>query len=486
MTRALASLFATTLVVGCGRAAPPPMKTPAPSPAAASAPAPPREAKPAAAEPSAPAPLVFIEDDLARATEQAKAEHKLLFVDAWAEWCHTCASMRSYVLAAPELRRFGGSVVFAAINTDRPENAAFVDRYAIEVWPTFFAIEPASGRLVGYWPGSGSVREMADFLTESLDVKAALEADSLPADSPVARLIEAKAAQASEHYRAAADAYAAVIELTRADWPRRSEALRGWVQSLYHARDYEECAAVGARYLNELRGASMPADFLSYAFGCTRALRPAERASLRERLVARLRVIAADASPERSADDRADAYGILAGALDELHDRAGAAEARRQRLAILEAAAAAAPSPETAATFDEGRARAYLALGRAGDAVRLLEERERALPGALEPAVRLADVLMELERWADARAALERALPRAYGKRKVRILEKRAEVEGKLGDRAARLATLEAVVAAWRELAHGGAPPAGLADAERELAAARRAAGLPVAKPKGR
>jgi len=38
-----------------------------------------------------------IEDDYAKALAEAKKTKKLLFVDAWAPWCHTCVFMREHV-----------------------------------------------------------------------------------------------------------------------------------------------------------------------------------------------------------------------------------------------------------------------------------------------------------------------------------------------------------------------------------------------------
>lgn len=479
----LSSAFAVACAGAPAPAAPPPAAPPPAPVAVAQAPA---SAAPGAAPATPPpaAPLAFVDDDVAAATAQAKAGHKLLFVDAWAKWCHTCLSMKSYVLSDPALRPFADRVVFAAVDTDRPENAAFVAHYAIDAWPTFFAIDPDSGKLLGYWPGSASVQEMARFLTESIDARDALETDKLPPGSPLARLLAAKAAQAAHDYKAAADHYAAAIEVAPTDWPRRSEALRGWVQSLSHAHRFSQCATVGVQHMTEVHGASMPADFLYYAFACTRALRSPERAAMREKLVARMRQVAADNSADRTADDRADAYSILADALVEMGQTKEALSAENARLAILEQAAASAPSPEAAATFDYGRALAYVALGRADDAVKLLEKREQELPDTFEPPARLADVLVALKRWKPALAAIDRALPKAYGPRKLRYLETKAKIQHELGDAAGRVRTLEARVAAMHELARGGAAPRGLAEAERELDAARRAAKIP-ASPTG-
>jgi thiol:disulfide interchange protein len=47
--------------------------------------------------------IAFIEDDYERARSTASSQHRPLFVDAWATWCHTCLSMREYVFNDPAL-----------------------------------------------------------------------------------------------------------------------------------------------------------------------------------------------------------------------------------------------------------------------------------------------------------------------------------------------------------------------------------------------
>src|SRR5689334_15849837 len=90
-------------------------------------------------------PVTFLEGDFPAALSRASAEKKLVFVDAWAPWCHTCLSMRDVVLSRPELARFERSFVFVALDTDREESAAFLERYRMRVWPTFFVLSPESG-----------------------------------------------------------------------------------------------------------------------------------------------------------------------------------------------------------------------------------------------------------------------------------------------------------------------------------------------------
>lgn len=45
--------------------------------------------------------LPWMEDDLDGALARARAEHKMVFVDVWATWCHPCVSMKAFVLEAP-------------------------------------------------------------------------------------------------------------------------------------------------------------------------------------------------------------------------------------------------------------------------------------------------------------------------------------------------------------------------------------------------
>src|SRR2546426_1049803 len=51
--------------------------------------------------------LHFIEDDHSKALAAARADHKPLFVDLWATWCHSCLSMQRFVLDGAAGRRCG-------------------------------------------------------------------------------------------------------------------------------------------------------------------------------------------------------------------------------------------------------------------------------------------------------------------------------------------------------------------------------------------
>ena len=447
---------------------------PAVAPAAAPAAAPVASASGSAEEAALP-PIAFVEDDVEAAMARAKAEGKALFVDVWAPWCHTCLSMKSYVLGEPALRPLASRVVFASIDSDRATSARFLETHVVKVWPTFFVIDPQKDAVAGAWLGSASLGELRSFVEDSLATIDATRAGTLAEGDPVRLVAEARAAHAAGDPAKAAKLFERAAGKLPADHPRRSEVLYGWVFALYTAKDHAACAEVGKRHVNEVRGAAIPADFASIVLACAGSLSGEAQSSARTAAIARLRAVTASPSPEASADDRADAWGLLAEALQETGDADGARRALEAKLAILEKAAADAPAPEVAATYDYARAGTYVALGKGGLAVAMLEAREKQMPGSYEPPARLASTLFKLARFEEAKAAVDRAIAKAYGPRKLGYLRLRASIQSKLGDAAGALATLREEVRGWEALPPGQASPAMLEDARKRLAAAEAA-----------
>ena len=106
----------------------------------------------------------------------------------------------------------------------------------------------------------------------------------------------------------------------------------------------------------------------------------------------------------------------------------------------------------------------------------MLEQRERELPDAYEPPARLAGVLLKAGRLPEARAAVERAIGKSYGPRRLRYLGLRAEIQARQGDVAGALATLREEVKGSEALPPGQASPERVADAKRRLDEAERRA----------
>lgn len=431
---------------------------------------PPGWAKPTAGIVAA-APPTWIEDDVAAAHARAKAEGKVLLVDAWAPWCHTCLSMKQEVLLRPELGAYSDRVIFAAADTDRPANAALVERYAIEVWPTFFVIDPASDRVLAVHGGAASLDELRGVLDGALVTRASRTPDPF-----TAALAEGAAAYAARRFDEAGAAYERAGAMKH---PRASEALLGAIRARKKAGDVEGCVAVADLGIERVHGAAMAADFTYYVRACAKELPPGpRRAALEDRARRRLRAITADPPPGATVDDRADALSMLAAAEKDAGDEAASRAAIAARVALLDDAAGRAKTPREAAAFDAMRAWAYQDAGRPEDAVRLLEERTRQLPDDYEAYARLAQVLTAVDP-ARAVTPLRRAIDLSYGPRRVRYLEQEVELHAKLGDAPSRLAALRRLVEAHRDLAPGHADAGRRAKAEAQLAEAE--AGAPAA-----
>lgn len=460
-------LVVLALLAACQPATTAP-STSAPTPAAAPA---------AAAATPAHAGLPHV-TDFAQGMAQAKAEGKAVLVDAWAPWCHTCLSMQNYVLNDPSLASLSTRVVLVELDTDKDENAGFLQSYKVSVWPTFFVIDPATAKAAGIWPGSASAKEFRGFVEDGL---AGIEAEHAVGGDPHSTprlMMAAKAAQASGDYASAAQAYEKAVAGADASWPRRSEALMGWVFSLEHAKKADDCVRIGRAHLAEVQGAAVPADYAATLLSCTGAAKPGpDTTAARADAVARIRAITQRPPPEATADDRADALNILSGALADAGDAAGARKAQEGRLAVLQGAAKGIQDPLLAQTFDYARAQALVALDRGDEAVAMLKTREKELPDSYEPPARLASALDKMNRLPEAVVAYDRAIAKSYGPRQLLYLRQKADAQARMGDAAGQVATLKAEVAGYQALTGGHANPEGLADAKKRLAEAEHKRG---------
>jgi tetratricopeptide (TPR) repeat protein len=177
------------------------------------------------------------------------------------------------------------------------------------------------------------------------------------------------------------------------------------------------------------------ADVLRAAIACAIDL-PAgapERARLPELVDAGERVVS-DASQPILADDRSDLYDYVLDGLRGLGRDDDAKRLATAWVAFLEDQAARAPTPAARAVFDAHRLLAYEAIGEPARAVPMLEQSERDFPGDYNPPARLGKAFLDMKRDDDAVAAVERALARAYGPRKLRLWSLEADALVAKGD----------------------------------------------------
>jgi thioredoxin-like negative regulator of GroEL len=404
--------------------------------------------------------LPFIEDDFAAAEAKARQTGKLLMVDVWALWCHTCLSMRNFVFTDPLLREVADRFVDLSIDTEQPGSAAFVQRYPIKSWPTMLVLAPgdagAESPVLARWVGAMTARELLGRLRE------------LAAAPTSPLLAQADAAAAAGRWSEAAGLYEKAAQRPAG----RPQALLGPLQALHALGAHAACAELGDTAFAQLGKTALATDFASYAADCLEDYRDIDtRQKLRRRLRARLEQLVQDSQAELLTDDRSDGYGTLIGLADALGEAPAGDRYALARAQLLEAAAKAAPSALVAATFDAHRLDAYRRLKRYAEAEAMLLGSLKALPDDYNPPARLARLYSDLGRLDAALLQINRALALCAGPRRIAMYELRASIQHGLGQTPAALQSLRAAMAIVRGQLRPGAPPSGkLAGLEKLVA----------------
>jgi len=394
--------------------------------------------------PATPPTPPTIDDDVPAALAAGRARGAPVLVDVWAAWCHTCLSMKAYVLPDPRVAALASEVVFATVDGENERNAAFLGKHRPGVWPTFFVLDPRDGAVLGAWEGSASAEELVRFVRGSLDAR------GRQPDPAVAALLAGARAAAAGRCGEAIGAFARALALGGDGFARRGEAVKGLLYCQRREGRHAACVETGLLEVPRADGASVPADLAGTLLDCADKLSdPGARARAYDVAIERLRREVASPSAGASVDDRSDALAQLAVAL-RARGEAPEAEALldRQR-ALLEQAAARAGSPEARAAFDYARMNLYLAAREGERAVALLQERALEMPSAYEPRARLAQALASLGRDEEALHAIEQALALVKGPRRLRYLSLQADLLARLGRREREREVVAAIVAAY-------------------------------------
>ena len=356
--------------------------------------------------------------------------------------------MRSHVFNDAGLVKHAGRFVWLSIDTEQAGSAAFLERFPVEAWPTLFVIEPTTGAVAFKWLGSATAAQLEKILEDGERAARALArpaAPGAPALDAEGLLAQADLKYASGEQADAAGLYQAALEKGQAGWSRRPRAVERLVMAQLESGSLEDCARVALAQAPSLpRGPSF-ANAVGTGLSCAQA---AEGLSWAGELAAGLEPLAAEAARLDSvlADDRSGLYEELVQCREAAKDEAGARRLAEEWLAYLEGEAARATTAEARSAFDAHRVLAALKLGEPARAIPALEQTERDLPGDYNAPARLAQLLLELKRFDEALAASARALAKAHGPRRMRLLSDRAGILEKKGDRdAARRAMQEAL-----------------------------------------
>jgi thiol-disulfide isomerase/thioredoxin len=337
--------------------------------------------------------LPFVEDDYPAALADARRTGRPIFVDAWAPWCHSCLSLRSFVLTDPLLAPLADRYVWLSIDTEKERNAAFVAKFTHESLPTLWVIRGDDESVLRKWSGTLTAQELR-------------------------AMLEGGASAAS----AVASVHARVLAASK--------------------DDPAACARLGAHEGPSLPRGTPRADVLATALAC------AHEARLEAETLALLGLALEDArrADLLLADDRSALYEAVVSVMRDRRDPTEAQRVAREWAAFLETEAEGAKDAAARAVFDPHRVEAYLALGEPARAIPMLEQSARDFPSDYNPHARLARVYLEMKRLDEAHAAIARAHALVYGPRILRVASTLADVEEARGERTAARRAIEAAL----------------------------------------
>lgn len=347
--------------------------------------------------------------------------------------------MRAFVFTDKALESDAGRFVWLEIDTERPENAAIKKKLAIVALPTYFIVDPKDERVLLRWVGGATVAQLRQMFGDALAMRAPGETGADAAMARAEKLYgEGKSAEAAAAYREA-------LKEAPENWPRYGRAVESLLFALYDARQFGDAARVARDALPRLRStpsaANVAASGLNGALGMAES--DAERAGLIEHFEKATREVLSDPTIKIAGDDRSGAYIALLDARQSAGDSTGAKHVAWEWATMLESEAARARTADERAVFDSHRLSAYIELGQVDKAIPMLLASEKALPNDYNPPARLAVAYKEVGRYDEALAAADRALAKAYGPRKLRIYQTRADILAAKGDAAGARQTLE-------------------------------------------
>jgi tetratricopeptide (TPR) repeat protein len=405
--------------------------------------------------------LAWIEDDWPKAKAQAVAEHKLVAIDVWATWCHSCLSMRNYVFNDKRFDTLAQKHTWLSLDYDKPVNAAFFAKFPVSTFPTFVVIDPEAESVAARWSGTGTAKEMVAFFGKA-DKKA-----SAPLDLGERMLAE-------ENYPGARAIFDEALKKPARDKTERTRILNGWAEATSRI-DPKTCAEIGPKHFAEIENTAQGMDFVSMVESCASGADPDTKKRVMTAVVERLARVAEDRSDSMVVDDRSGVYEALADAYDELGEAAKAEKTVQLRAKLLEDAARKATTPAARATFDAHRLTCYLRLGRFDEAEKMLHESEQAQPDDYNHPARLALLYLKSGRIDEGLVAIDRALSKGYGPRRLRLYSTKIDllVEKKQFDAARQ--TVAAAKAEMTALGKGQLRPGWVRELEAKADAIAKA-----------
>jgi len=94
--------------------------------------------------------IVFIEDDWSAALKQAAAQHKYIFVDAYATWCGPCKMLKATTFKNKKAAEFyNKNFVNIAIDMEKGIGPQLAAQWRMQAYPTLIIFNPKGEPVLG-------------------------------------------------------------------------------------------------------------------------------------------------------------------------------------------------------------------------------------------------------------------------------------------------------------------------------------------------
>ena len=371
--------------------------------------------------------------------------------------------MRAFVFTDKALERYAGRFVWLAVDTENGKNSKFLQKYPVHALPTLYVIDPKREAAVVHYVGGATVPQLTKLLNDgenAVRAKSQSQSDTL--------LASAEKVAAEGLTDESIKLYQQSIEKAPKNWPRFGRAAESYLTALSLKGDNERCAEEARTLYPRLKGTSSGANVASTGLSCAADLK---RADLIASLEESTREAFNDPKIAMSGDDRSGMYGALVEAREAQNDPAGAHKLREEWLAFLEGEAAKAKTAEQRAVYDPHRLTLYIDLKMPEKAIPMLEQTARDFPNDYNPHARLAAAYKAMGKYDEALAAIDRALAKSYGPRRIGQFRTRADILVAKGDKEGARQTLQQAIEYAKSLPSGQRSEKTIASLEKKLSA---------------
>ncbi len=105
--------------------------------------------------------IQFTEGSWKEILKKAKAEKKLIFMDAYTTWCGPCKMLQAKVFPDKTLGEFfNQNFVNAAVDMESDEGVRLSSIYEVQGYPSLFFIDPNTGKVVKMFLGYTEINQL--------------------------------------------------------------------------------------------------------------------------------------------------------------------------------------------------------------------------------------------------------------------------------------------------------------------------------------